>query len=59
MLSKAMEKSLKTFFSSPQFAVVGASSDPTKFGHKGKITFSASADLHDSSSRAVSLYGYG
>ncbi|TLD15333.1 CoA-binding protein [Venturia nashicola] len=34
MLSKAMEKSLKTFFSSPQFAVVGASSDPTKFGHK-------------------------
>ncbi|RDI86898.1 hypothetical protein Vi05172_g3278 [Venturia inaequalis] len=34
MLSKTMEKSLKTFFSSPQFAVIGASSDPTKFGHK-------------------------
>ncbi|QDS69246.1 hypothetical protein FKW77_001946 [Venturia effusa] len=34
MLSRVMEKSLKMFFSSPHFAVVGASSDPTKFGHK-------------------------
>jgi predicted CoA-binding protein len=30
-----MEAAVKTFFSSPRFAVVGASSDPAKFGHKG------------------------
>jgi hypothetical protein len=30
-----MEAALKTFFTSSRFAVVGASSDPTKFGHKG------------------------
>ncbi|KAI9704777.1 MAG: hypothetical protein M1836_006557 [Candelina mexicana] len=29
-----MEAAVKTFFSSPRFAVVGASQDPTKFGHK-------------------------
>ncbi|KAF2092055.1 NAD(P)-binding protein [Saccharata proteae CBS 121410] len=29
-----MEAALKTFFSSQRFAVAGASSDPTKFGHK-------------------------
>jgi hypothetical protein len=28
---------LKTFFASPQFAVAGASTDPSKFGHKGKL----------------------
>ncbi|KAI2602234.1 NAD(P)-binding protein [Hypoxylon sp. NC1633] len=27
-------ESVKTFFSSPQFAVVGASTNPAKFGHK-------------------------
>lgn len=32
----AMEAALKTFFSSPRFAVAGASSDPTKYGHKGQ-----------------------
>jgi hypothetical protein len=30
-----MEAALKTFFTSSRFAVVGASSDPSKFGHKG------------------------
>jgi len=30
-----MEAALKIFFSSPRFAVAGASSDPKKFGHKG------------------------
>ncbi|KAI8628202.1 CoA binding domain-containing protein [Xylariaceae sp. FL1651] len=30
----AAEASVRTFFSSPQFAVVGASSNPAKFGHK-------------------------
>lgn len=30
-----MEAALRTFFTSPRFAVVGASSDPTKYGHKG------------------------
>jgi hypothetical protein len=34
--STEMEAALKTFFSSSRFAVAGASSDPTKFGHKGK-----------------------
>jgi acyl-CoA synthetase (NDP forming) len=29
-----MEAALKTFFSSPRFAVAGASSDPAKYGHK-------------------------
>ncbi|EON66109.1 hypothetical protein W97_05352 [Coniosporium apollinis CBS 100218] len=29
-----MEAAFKTFFSSPRFAVVGASSDPSKYGHK-------------------------
>ncbi|KAI9741608.1 MAG: hypothetical protein M1835_003106 [Candelina submexicana] len=29
-----MEAAVKTFFSSPRFAVVGASQDSTKFGHK-------------------------
>ncbi|KAI9054629.1 hypothetical protein LZ554_001782 [Drepanopeziza brunnea f. sp. 'monogermtubi'] len=30
----ATEAAARAFFSAPQFAVVGASSDPTKFGHK-------------------------
>jgi len=30
----AAENAVKTFFSSPHFAVVGASSDTSKFGHK-------------------------
>ncbi|KAI9865088.1 MAG: hypothetical protein M1813_002406 [Trichoglossum hirsutum] len=29
-----MNAAVKTFFSSPRFAVVGASQNPTKFGHK-------------------------
>ncbi|KAF2824378.1 NAD(P)-binding protein [Ophiobolus disseminans] len=29
-----MEAALRTFFSSPRFAVAGASSDPSKYGHK-------------------------
>ncbi|KAK7518376.1 CoA binding domain-containing protein [Phyllosticta citriasiana] len=33
-MDAAATKALKTFFSSPRFAVAGASSDPTKFGHK-------------------------
>lgn len=32
----AMEPALKTFMSSPRFAVAGASSNPAKFGHKGE-----------------------
>jgi hypothetical protein len=32
-----MEAALKTFFSTPNFAVVGASSDPSKFGHKSQL----------------------
>jgi hypothetical protein len=33
-LKMATEAAARAFFSSPQFAVVGASSDPNKFGHK-------------------------
>jgi hypothetical protein len=36
-----MEVALKTFFSSPRFAVAGASSDPSKYGHKSMQTFKA------------------
>ncbi|KAF1980135.1 NAD(P)-binding protein [Bimuria novae-zelandiae CBS 107.79] len=32
--TSAMEAALRTFFSSPRFAVAGASSDPSKYGHK-------------------------
>ncbi|KAH7314306.1 CoA binding domain-containing protein [Rhexocercosporidium sp. MPI-PUGE-AT-0058] len=33
-MKMATEAAAKAFFSAPHFAVVGASSDPTKFGHK-------------------------
>jgi hypothetical protein len=33
-----MEAALKLFFSSPRFAVAGASSDPYKYGHKSMVT---------------------
>ena len=32
-----MEAALKLFFSSPRFAVAGASSDPNKFGHRSTL----------------------
>jgi hypothetical protein len=35
-----MEAAVKRFFSSPQFAVAGASGDPSKFGYKSELTFS-------------------
>lgn len=35
--SQEMDAALKTFFSSPRFAVAGASSDPSKYGHKGSV----------------------
>jgi hypothetical protein len=41
-----MEAAIKTFFATPRFAVVGASSDPAKFGHKGKSPLPASGG-HD------------
>jgi hypothetical protein len=31
------EAAAKIFFTSSHFAVVGASSDPTKFGHKSEL----------------------
>ncbi|KAK0118370.1 hypothetical protein ONS95_012658 [Cadophora gregata] len=34
MFKMATEAAAKTFFTAQHFAVVGASSDPTKFGHK-------------------------
>lgn len=35
--TEQMEAALKTFFSSPRFAVAGASSDPRKYGHKSML----------------------
>lgn len=35
-LAMSTEASARIFFSSPRFAVVGASSNPAKFGHKSK-----------------------
>ncbi|KAK7427447.1 hypothetical protein QQZ08_006053 [Neonectria magnoliae] len=40
------EASVRKFFSSSAFAVVGASSNPAKFGHRGKTTCSVLAGLH-------------
>ncbi|KAI0905261.1 CoA binding domain-containing protein [Ustulina deusta] len=37
----ATEASIQAFFSSPQFAVVGASSNPAKFGHKVFVWYKA------------------
>lgn len=34
-----MEAALKVFFSSPRFAVAGASSDPHKYGHKSTLEY--------------------
>ncbi|KAI1081772.1 NAD(P)-binding protein [Whalleya microplaca] len=34
MLKMTTEATVRSFFSSPQFAVVGASTNPAKFGHK-------------------------
>jgi hypothetical protein len=36
LLTMSTEASARIFFSSPRFAVVGASSNPAKFGHKSK-----------------------
>lgn len=33
----ATEAAARSFFSSPLFAVVGASSNPAKYGHKGTL----------------------
>ncbi|KJZ77942.1 hypothetical protein HIM_02579 [Hirsutella minnesotensis 3608] len=41
----ATEASARRFFSSPVFAVVGASSNPAKFGHKGTVELSLVDDL--------------
>ena len=37
----ATEATARTFFSAPYFAVVGASSDPNKFGHKSTVPLHA------------------
>jgi hypothetical protein len=36
-MAAVTEATAKRFFSSPLFAVVGASSNPAKFGHKGSF----------------------
>jgi predicted CoA-binding protein len=42
-----MEAALKTFFSSPRFAVAGASSDPNKYGHKSTLIRTPSDTLYE------------
>jgi predicted CoA-binding protein len=42
-----MEAALKTFFSSPRFAVAGASSDPNKYGHKSTLIRIISTTLYE------------
>lgn len=37
MTDQDMNSAVKNFFASPRFAVAGASSDPSKFGHRGKL----------------------
>ena len=37
-----MDAAITTFFSQPSFAVVGASSDPSKYGHKGAAPLAVS-----------------
>ncbi|KAI0458596.1 CoA binding domain-containing protein [Xylaria acuta] len=41
LLKMTTEASVRGFFSSPQFAVVGASSNPAKFGHKVLVWYQA------------------
>ncbi|KAI1434480.1 CoA binding domain-containing protein [Xylaria sp. CBS 124048] len=41
MLKMATEASVRKFFTSPQYAVVGASSNPQKFGHKVLVWYLA------------------
>jgi hypothetical protein len=38
----ATEAAARKFFAAPQFAVVGASSNPAKYGHKGSFDTSFS-----------------
>lgn len=39
MLKMTTEATARAFMSSPQFAVVGASSNPAKFGHKSMYMY--------------------
>ncbi|KAI0020485.1 CoA binding domain-containing protein [Xylariomycetidae sp. FL0641] len=41
MFKMTTEATVRAFFSSPQFAVVGASSNPAKFGHKVFVWYHA------------------
>lgn len=38
MTDSDMTSAAKNFLGSPRFAVAGASSDPSKFGHRGVLT---------------------
>lgn len=47
-MSADMEAAVKLFFSSPRFAVAGASTDASKFGYKStKDTLSSAGDDDD------------
>jgi hypothetical protein len=37
MSDQEMNAAVKNFLASPRFAVAGASSDPSKFGHRGML----------------------
>lgn len=58
-----VEAAVRAFFASPRFAVAGASSDPSKFGHRGTSTRSSSVIIskkHDYGVTDRSIqYSYG
>jgi hypothetical protein len=39
MSDQDMNTAVKNFLASPRFAVAGASSDPSKFGHRGMLPY--------------------
>jgi hypothetical protein len=53
-----METAVKSFFSSPKFAVAGASQNPGKFGYKGRSSLQA-ANLKCQSLITLSLRSSG
>lgn len=53
-----METAIKLFFSSPRFAVAGASQDQKKFGYKGLLLFAKTLkDLADDNKHEQSWSG--
>lgn len=54
--SDDMDKAAKLFFSSPRFAVAGASSDPRKFGNRSKYTTNTMSS--DQSTHCLAVFAW-